>query len=121
MRARLAFAIEGGGRHRLIRPLGKRRQSQLLCREVYVDQIRAENIRADQAVLVSDGGAIADRNHAVCKLQFSDLNVIGYGQVTTLQALIANSGKTDVGDACQTRLLGALASNENSARAGIQQ
>ena len=121
MRAGLAFAIEGGGCHRLIRPLGKRRQSQLLRREVDVDQVRAENIRADQAVLVSDGHAITnrDRDHTVGKLQFSNSNVIGYGQITALQALIANSGKTDIGDARQTSLFGAFTSDENSAGAGI--
>src|ERR1017187_2117453 len=120
-RAGLAFAVEGRGCDRLNRPLGKRRQSQLLRREVDVDQIGAEDIRADQAVFVYDGRPIANGDYTICKLQFADSNVIGYCHISTLQTLIADSGKTDVGDARQASFLRAFTTDEDSAGAGIQQ
>src|ERR1017187_10227557 len=54
-RAGLAFAVEGRGCDRRSRPLGKRRQSQLLRREVDVDLIGVEGIRGDQPVFVGGG------------------------------------------------------------------
>src|SRR5260370_38803066 len=110
---RFAFvaAIQRRWGSRVVWALGQWRQGQAHSRQVDVDKVASEYIRADQTIFVADGVLVADEHNAILERQLANVDAVGQGQVATLRPFVVEATVVRRRNACQFRSFAYLAAD----------